>query len=153
MDNQAKVTRVTLDDIDVFSAMFNEYRQFYQQKSDFQSGKNFIKERLTNDESVAFIAWINNQAAGFVQLYPSYSSVYLKKVWILNDLYVRSFARRQGVGFALLDAGKELAKNSNSLFIKVATGQSNFTAQQVYESKGYVRDKSFYHYRLHLDQE
>ena len=48
-------------------------------------------------------------AIGFTQLYPSFSSLSLKSVWILNDLYVYEEYRKQGVGKMLLDAAKEFA--------------------------------------------
>jgi GNAT superfamily N-acetyltransferase len=37
----------------------------------------------------------------FVQLYPSFSSVAARRIWILNDLLVTPPARRRGVGRAL----------------------------------------------------
>jgi len=148
MNQALSIRQATLDDLDILAAMFNEYRQFYKQPDDQEKGRAFLQERFEKEESVAFIALIDKEPAGFIHLYPGYSSVFLQRIWTMNDLYVRSFARRQGVGFALLDAAKQLAEETHARFVKLSTEQRNIAAQQVYEAKGYRRDRTFYHYSL-----
>ncbi|MCO7225682.1 GNAT family N-acetyltransferase [Pleionea sp. CnH1-48] len=150
MNNDLVIRQATLDDIDDLAAMFNEYRQFYRQPDNLEQSKTFLQQRLEAEESIAFIASHQQQPSGFVHLYPTYSSVHLKKIWILNDLYVRSTARRKGVGFGLLDAAKTMAKETGALCLKASSAQNNFTSQQVYEAKGYQRDRQFFHYVLPL---
>lgn len=150
MSNELNIQQATFDDLDELAAMFNEYRQFYRQASDVERCKLFLQQRLERQESIAFIAWLQDKAAGFIHLYPGYSSVHLKPIWTMNDLYVRSFARRKGVGFALLDKAKEMAIDSGAIVIKLSTEQRNLAAQQVYQAKGYRRDQTFYHYTLPL---
>ena len=144
------IAQATLSELDDLSSMFDEYRRFYRQSSDLEATKNFLAERIKSNESIAFIAYLNNQPVGFIHLYPTYSSVHLKRIWVLNDLYVNTSSRRKGVGFELIDAAIELAKKTDALCIKVSTAQSNFTAQQVYAAKGFRRDYQFFHYILPL---
>jgi GNAT superfamily N-acetyltransferase len=150
MSNELTIHQALLEDLDELAAMFNEYRQFYRQADNLEACKSFLRERLEKQQSVAFIARLNGQPAGFIHLYPGFSSVHLKPLWTMNDLYVRSFARRKGVGFALLDKAKDMAIESGAIVIKLSTEQRNLAAQQVYQAKGYRRDQTFYHYTLPL---
>jgi GNAT superfamily N-acetyltransferase len=47
---------------------------------------------------------------GFAQLYPSFSSVLMKRIWILNDLFVEKDFRREGVAKLLMDAAERYAR-------------------------------------------
>ena len=85
---------------------------------------------------------------GFTQLYPSFSSLSLKKVLILNDLYVQEDFRRLGVGKMLLDAAKDYALQINSKGLTLSTGIENETAQSLYEKYGFIRNEHFYEYFL-----
>jgi len=80
--------QASIQDIDQLALLFAEYRVFYQQSFDPEAAKQFLQERITNQESIIFIAIDDGKYAGFTQLYPSFSSVGMKKIWILNDLYV-----------------------------------------------------------------
>lgn len=44
-----------------------------------------------NEESIVFMAFDDNEAIGFVHLYPSFSSVSMKQTWVLNDFYVKEY--------------------------------------------------------------
>ena len=81
----------------MFSRTFDLYRLFYGQESNLEGAKEFLKERLVNEESVVFIAFDENNPIGFVQLYPSFSSVSMERSWVLNDLYVKETARTKRV--------------------------------------------------------
>jgi GNAT superfamily N-acetyltransferase len=51
---------------------------------------------------------------GFVQLFPSFSSVRAAAIFVLNDLFVLPSARRIGVGAQLLRAAAEKARSTRS---------------------------------------
>ena len=85
-----RIVRAERDDLDDLVPLFDGYRQFYGQRSDLAAARAFLRERIERDESVIYLAYTEpGEAAGFTQLYPSFSSVSLKPLWILNDLYVR----------------------------------------------------------------
>jgi GNAT superfamily N-acetyltransferase len=130
--------------------LFDLYRQFYQQSSDIEAASNFIYERFQRCDSTILAAFDNNQIIGFVQLYPSFSSVSMKRIWILNDLFVRETERNQGVAKLLMNAAANLARETGAIRIVLSTQTSNNLAQSLYEPLGYIKNEDFYHYQLKL---
>ena len=76
-------------DLDLLSKLFDDYRVFYQKQSDIIAAKVFLSNRLKEKDAEIFISENkDNQLIGFVQLYPLYSSTKMRKLWLLNDLFV-----------------------------------------------------------------
>lgn len=145
-------TRIaTLKDIDSIAPLFDLYRQFYQKKSDLKLAKKFISERLKNKESIIFLAFLNKQPVGFVQLYPSFSSVSAYKTLILNDLYVAADARKYGAGKALMNEAKKYAIKTKVKRLELSTAKNNLKAKALYESLEYVIDQSYDHFYLEIN--
>src|SRR5262245_18889948 len=96
-----EVRRATETDIDLLVPLFDAYRQCYRQPGDVDGARHFLTERFERRESVVFLALRDGDAAGFVQLYPSFSSGAMRAIFILNDLFVAPEGRRQGVGSML----------------------------------------------------
>ncbi|GHO63556.1 hypothetical protein KSC_024480 [Ktedonobacter sp. SOSP1-52] len=90
------------------------------------------------------------QAYGFTQLYPSFSSVSLKPLWILNDLFVIQGARHSGIGKALLDRAREFAVETQARGLTLKTAVNNSDAQTLYEVAGWQKDRQLYSYNLYL---
>jgi GNAT superfamily N-acetyltransferase len=98
---------------------------------------------------VIFIAYAGpREPVGFMQLYPSFSSVSLKRLWILNDLFVRSSARRGGVGRALLERARQHALETGAKGLILNTAVTNTPAQTLYETCGWEREDEFLQYNL-----
>jgi len=76
----------------------------------------------------------------------------MQRLWILNDLYVASVARRKGVGEALLQRARRLAEQTGAKGLTLSTGVDNAAAQHLYESLGWTRDRDFYVYTLRVGQ-
>lgn len=144
------IYRASVEDIEHLAPLFDLYRQFYEQESDLASAKAYLSARLENCESVIFAAEIGSGLSGFVQLYPAFSSISMKKTWILNDLYVDSAFRKQGVGEQLLQKAREFALETGAAGISLSTAADNHSAQRLYDKSGYVRDRRFLHYDLIL---
>ena len=106
---------VRSEQVDLIAPLFDAYRQFYGQASDLDRARQFLLERLQQHQSVIFAVVDNERALGFTQLYPSFSSVSMKPIWILNDLFVADFARRRGVGAQLLLAAKDHAVQTGAV--------------------------------------
>jgi ribosomal protein S18 acetylase RimI-like enzyme len=145
-----EIFEATIEDLEGVSNLFNLYRIFYQQESDLESAKTYIKERIENKESVLFVVKDKQNYVGFTQLYPAFSSISLKRAWILNDLYVDKEARKQGVGELLLRKAKEFAIETGAKSLSLSTAPDNHSAQRLYEKNGYKRDTQYYHYELDL---
>jgi ribosomal protein S18 acetylase RimI-like enzyme len=90
---------------------------------------------------------------GFCQLYPSFSSLSLKRVWILNDIYVAEDARRQLVADNLIRTAKKMAKETQAVRMRVSTSSNNEVAQKTYESIGFKEDTEFKNYVLPISEE
>ena len=143
------VKRAGPGDLDAVAPLFDGYRQFYGQRSDPAAARTFLAERLARDESVIFLAVAEDgEALGFTQLYASFSSVSLRRLWILNDLFVGPGVRRGGVGRRLLERAREWAVETEAKGLSLATAVTNSAAQALYESCGWRRDEEFQHYHL-----
>jgi GNAT superfamily N-acetyltransferase len=140
-----EIKKASIADIKLVAPLFNAYRIFYKQIANEKAAANFLQERLSKNESVIFIAFVNGVAAGFCQLYPIFSSVGLKRTWLLNDLYVNENARGQGVAAALLQQAKELGIETDARWLLLQTGADNFTAQSVYEKNGWKRVEDYFY--------
>jgi GNAT superfamily N-acetyltransferase len=100
---------------------------------------------------VVLLAESQGQAVGFTQLYPSFSSVSMARVFVLNDLFVAPTARRLGVGEALLAAAADHARQLGAVRLSLNTDVQNLPAQALYESMGWARDQKYFAYHLSLN--
>ena len=144
------VRRTGLTHLDVVARLFDQYRGFYGQPSDPALARDFIRERMERDESVILLAWVDDAAVGFTQLYPAFSSVSASRVWILNDLLVMPEARRMGVARALLSSAAEFARADGALRLELETDHDNASAQALYRAMGWVPYDGTLRFRLPL---
>ena len=140
-----EIIEASIKDIEQVAVLFNEYRMFYEQKSDIESAKIFLEERITKGESVIFIAIENGEYVAFTQLYSSFSSVGLSKIWILNDLYVLENYRKKGIAEQLIKHVFNYSKTTERKKVTLSTAYDNFIAQKLYEKIGFSKDNSFYY--------
>lgn len=139
-----------LEHLEEVSRLFDQFRIFYQQPSNPEAARRFIQERFQNNDSTIFLAGNKGNMVGFTQLYPSFSSVSMKRTWILNDLFVEEAWRNKGIAKLLMSAAEEYAQKTGAIRIVLATQISNLAAQSLYQSCGYIKDEEFYHYGLHF---
>ncbi|MGE7922703.1 GNAT family N-acetyltransferase [Viridibacillus arvi] len=132
------------------AGLFDMYRQFYEQQTNIEAAYKFIHSRLTNKDSVIFVAKEGEEYVGFTQLYPTFSSISMKKAWILNDLFVTKNNRKSGVAQQLLQSAMELARQANASYLTLETALTNINAKKLYEKNGFVHDTEFEHYTLNL---
>jgi len=144
-ESKCVIRRATLDDLDAVAPLFDAYRSFYKQPVEAERAKAFLRERMERGESAVFVAMVGEEAAGFCQCYPGFSSVGLSKRVRLNDLYVDERFRGLGIGRALTARSIEHARETGAPKLELATEVANTTAQGLYESMGFVK-KSGYHY-------
>ncbi len=138
-------------DLDQLAALFDAYRQFYEQPSDIALAKTFITERFNKQESVIFVAENSEgKLIGFCQIYPSFCSVAATKIGVLYDLFVDPTARKTGAGRVLMLAAHEYATNNGMTRLDLSTAKNNLAAQALYESLGWERDDIFYTYSKNL---
>lgn len=64
-----RIVRATSDDVPDIATLFDAYRRFYHQKPKRSWSEEFLKRRLSRNESVIFLALMNERAVGFAQPY------------------------------------------------------------------------------------
>lgn len=136
-----QIEQVTGNTIHSAVSLFDAYRQFYNQPEDKQAAQQFLEERVSKNESVIFVAKINGEPAGFVQLYPTFSSVALQRAFILNDLYVDERFRQQGVGRSLIEKCYTYCVERKARYVTLETAKDNHQAQKLYEQMGMQQEE------------
>lgn len=145
------VRKATPRDLGQLAPLFDAYRQFYGQPADLPRAREFLGERLSREESLVLLAeGLDGNAVGFVQLYPTFTSVRTAPVYILNDLFVSESARHRGVATLLLEAAADLSRASGAVELRLSTAITNVAAQRLYEAMGWRRDDEFHEYFLAL---
>jgi GNAT superfamily N-acetyltransferase len=142
------IRRAKKKDIGDLSVLFDKYRIFYKQKPDVENARSFLKKRMKRKESVIFVAEERDELIGFTQLFPIFSSVSMKRTWLLNDLYVNERSRGIGAATKLLDAAKEFGAETNSKWLLLQTAADNFTAQKVYEKNGWIKETDLFYRKI-----
>ena len=140
-----RIRRAKPADLDRLVALFDAYRVFYGRPSDLRAARRFLTARFRNSDSVLFVAARAGGLAGFAQVYPSFSSVSMKPLWILNDLYVAPEARREGVASRLMERAEREARKAGAKGLILETQLSN-PAKALYEGRGWKRDEQYLHY-------
>lgn len=146
--HQNEILQATPADVGALAPLFDAYRQFYKRPSNEEAARRFLFARLSKAESVLFYAQLEGVPAGFVHLYPVFSSLNLTRQWILSDLYVTPEGRRRGVGQALMSRARHYAESTQADGLMLETATDNYTAQRLYERLGWKRDEEFYRYFL-----
>jgi ribosomal protein S18 acetylase RimI-like enzyme len=150
MATQPVVRRATSGDSGALTPAFDAYRTFFTGKSDPEVSRTFLHERMERNESVVFGAFDGKRAAGFVQLYPLFSSWYAQRQWFLSDLYVAPAFRRMGLARRLLDECTRFARETTARSVLVELPFSEPHLVHLYEAADYRRDEVFALYRLTL---
>jgi ribosomal protein S18 acetylase RimI-like enzyme len=150
---QLQIVRVTAEQAELVAPLFDAYRQFYGQPADLEGARRFVAARLGRGESVVLAVVEGGRVLGFTQLYPSFSSVSMRPIWVLNDLYVAEAARCRGVGARLLRAARDHALKTGAARLALSTAATNTKAQALYERDGWRRDDEFFHYEYELPKD
>ncbi len=146
--NQYHIITADINHLKEAALLFDQYRQFYGQSSNIDAAYNFLAERLKNKESVIYLAIESKtqKTVGFMQLYQSFSSISIERLWVVNDLYVMSDVRNQGIGKTLIEAAQAWVRQQKDKGLSLQTAIHNVSAQKLYSSLGFDLDKKFLHY-------
>jgi GNAT superfamily N-acetyltransferase len=139
--------KATLEELNELSILFDGYRVFYKKESNLTEGKKFLRERIEKNESEIIVSYNSeNEMTGFVQLYPIFSSTRMKKLWLLNDLFVHPNFRGQGISKVLIERSKELCLRSGSCGMILETAKSNMIGNDLYPRTGFALDDEHNYY-------
>ena len=145
------VREASVSDVSLISPLFDKYRQFYKCESNIERASKYLEARITKKESIIFICLSDKTAIGFTQLYPTFCSVELSRIFVLYDLYILSSHRNLGAGTRLMNTAKKYAIEHGASRLDLETETNNQMAQALYEKLGYEKDINFYKYSLELE--
>ena len=143
----SEISRATVSDLAELHVLVEKYRAFYKQPEN-EKTLSYLEQRLKNDQAVVFIARFDGEAVGFTLLYPTFSTVSLSDIWLLNDLYVDESARGKGIANQLMDVAEVAAKEAGATRVFLRTANDNLPAQALYEGRNWVKDEVFRRYDL-----
>ena len=146
-DSQLNVRLARVDDVDQLTELVEQYREFYKQTRS-EKTRSYLVDRISNNESVIFVAEKDTVLVGFTQCYPTFSTVSLSHIWLLNDLYVDPGHRGQHIADRLMQTAEKASKDSGATRIWLRTAHSNEPAQGLYEKRGWAQDDVFRRYDL-----
>jgi GNAT superfamily N-acetyltransferase len=134
------IKKASMVDLDVATNLFNQYRIFYRQQTDYEKCKAFIRERLKQGQSHVFLVYVGDQAVGFVQLYELYHYIKLGKQWLLSDLFVHPDFRGNGLSVALIDRSKKWCDETGACGLMLETEKTNDIGNTLYPRCGFEYD-------------
>ncbi|WP_375447389.1 GNAT family N-acetyltransferase [uncultured Fibrella sp.] len=134
-------------DLDALAQLFNAYRIFYEKPAALSEGRQFLADRMARNESVIFVAeLVPDTLVGFMQLYPLFSSTRLKRLWLLNDLFVDAGYRGQGHSLGLIEAAKQLCYQTDACGLMLETAKTNQIGNALYPRAGFTLDDAHKYY-------
>jgi GNAT superfamily N-acetyltransferase len=142
-----QIEKATTEVLDELCLLFNDYRMFYEKNTDIEGAREFLRDRISNHESIIFLSRAEDgNITGFVQLYPIFSSTRMKRLWLLNDLFVVPAYRGTGTSVALIEAAKKFASETSSCGLVLETARNNRAANKLYKRVGFVMDTEHNYY-------
>ena len=144
------IRRARTGDLAALVPLVEQYLGFYNVKHPRATVSRFISQKL---RAKPVLVWVGSRARGtaldgFVQVYPTFSTLRLGPAWILNDLFVAKTARGTGMGRALLETVIAEAKRSGARTVELTTAVTNASARALYQSIGFKTDPKYLVYSL-----
>ncbi|MGX6444843.1 N-acetyltransferase family protein [Neobacillus sp. K501] len=146
MNHTVKIRQATIVDVPNLVPIFDEYREYFKQQKNPAEVERFLFEKFEHLESVIFLAEIDSEVIGFAQVYPIFSSLTLKRVWLLNDFFIFEAYRNRGVGSELFRKVKEFSILTKAKGIELSVEHVNEKAWQFWERLGFKIDDEFRYY-------
>jgi len=111
-----KIRRAKPKDLKKIVELFELYLAFYKKDLNHKRCQKFLAQRLKKADSIIFVVVAADQKnlLGFLQMYPTFSSLNQKPAWILNDLYIRESARGKSLGKKLLHAAQKHSEKTGA---------------------------------------
>lgn len=142
-----------LEHVDELVPAFDSYRQRFKQSSNLDGVQAFLQQRVANKDARILIAIENMKMTGFALLYPSFSSIGMAPILVLNDFYVFAGNSKRETALALLDGAVELCSENSAIRIEVTTRKENHRLHALYRDYGFEKDYKYDHYFLRTQKE
>lgn len=145
-ENLISLRIASRSDLEELSELFDLYRKFYGFPSNLAGAKKFLEDRLLHKDSVLIVAEGGGSLLGFAQLYPIFSSLSMKRDYILNDLYIRETERRKGTAKKILKEAANHIIEHGGKGMGLETHPDNRHARHLYERFGFKLNEEYLHY-------
>ncbi len=133
------IRSVTKEDLtSLVPLMLTYIVDFYQRPNPGEMAVQGLAEHLLDhpEAGIQFVAELDGQLFGFVTLYFTFSTLRVKRVAILNDLFVAKSLRGQKVGESLFQHAITYIRNHGFAFVEWKTAKDNDVAQSLYNKMG-----------------
>jgi len=142
------IRKATLDDLSVIQQfnlqLFKKEHEEFDKTLDCNwtfsvEGKEYFKNRITEDSGFAFIASLGDKPVGYIVggLTNSPKHRTITKLAELENMFVLNEHRSSGIGTKLYEKFLEWCKNKEVERIKVVASSENIKAIQFYQKKGF----------------
>lgn len=131
--------RATEHDIDqLMNLMYQYIVDFYNKPRPNERDLQDLIMHLLNNPTIGvqFVAEKDGKLIGFSTLYFTFSTTMVKKIAVLNDLFVTSNARGQKIGEALFKKSLEYVKEHHYAAMTWETAHDNKVGQSLYKKMG-----------------
>jgi GNAT superfamily N-acetyltransferase len=149
---QLRVEPITAGQYETLLPLIAAYQRFYE-AGEIREDRNreFFRRFLAPSEDGMLIgAWRGEALLGYTCLYWHFSSIGAHESVLMNDLFVDSGARGEGVGRALIQAAAEVSRERGVPRLEWSTEPGNVTAQRLYDSTG-AGKSSWIEYELRVE--
>lgn len=147
--NDFVIKRTDSTNLKDLEGLFVNYRGFYGcQYDESEDVSGFLEDIILDcNKGSFFIAYLGDIAVGFAGCYFTYSSVLLKKIAIINDLFISDEYRSRGFGRSLIESAIANLKDDGFSKIRWCSQRDNLTAQALYDNMN-IDKSDWIHYDL-----
>ena len=141
VEPKPRIEPVTEAQLEQLLPLIGAYQRFYEVE-DIDEERNrafFTRFIAPSDDGLLLAAWRNDEILGYACLYWHFTSLVPAETVLMNDLFVTTEARGQGVGRALIQASADVARTRGAHHLEWATAPDNKTAHRLYDATGAER--------------
>ena len=138
-----EIAPVSAEQFEELLPLIAAYQRFYEVEDiDEERNRTFFRRFLAPSEDGLLLgARAAGHFRGYACLYWHFSSTIAAETVLMNDLFVEPDDRGQGVGRALIEAARDVARERGAAHLEWATAPDNHTAQRLYDSTGAERSE------------
>jgi GNAT superfamily N-acetyltransferase len=143
MPNRTEIAPVSEAEFEQLLPLIGAYQRFYEvEEVDEERNRAFFRRFLApSEDGMLLAAREGERLLGYACLYWHFSSTLARETVLMNDLYVEADTRGKGVGRALIEASRDVARERGAAHLEWATAPDNLTAQRLYDSTGAERSE------------
>lgn len=143
MPSAVEIAPVSVDQFEELLPLIAAYQRFYEVEDiDEERNRAFFRRFLAPSEDGLLLgARAEARFRGYACLYWHFSSTIAAETVLMNDLFVEPADRGEGIGRALIEAARDVARERGAAHLEWATAPDNFTAQRLYDSTGAERSE------------